>query len=181
MRELFARARWRQPGDVALFLRRRGAGELDQKILYSELTSARLERERWPERRHDAACHACFLFGLTHGSLGRRLVLFDMAFRENPVGGIFAGPHEQHSEAVVTAPINDCTRLFDEFRQSVTGPFGLVKDYSFVRTARPVKIIRRCPGWIELPLMLFQVFNDATVVLYSFAMEKSVSPRFTRW
>lgn len=46
--------------------------------------------------------------------------------------------------------------------------------------ARQVKMERRCPTWIVLVCSRFQLLSDATVVWYSLAIEKSVSPRFTR-
>src|SRR4029453_8918627 len=51
--------------------------------------------------------------------------------------------------------------------------------YSFA-TARFVKIVSRSPIRIELPWIWFQDFIEATLVRNSFAIETSVSPRFTR-
>ena len=49
-----------------------------------------------------------------------------------------------------------------------------------VATVRTLRMVRRCPILIVFDRRLFHRFTDATVVRYSFAMENSVSPDFTR-
>lgn len=172
VREVLQGAGRRKPHRLARFLRLRRAGELDQEVVNAKLASPGFEGHGRPEGRDHATGDAGLLFRFAHGRLGGRFAVLDVTLRENPVGGALSSSNEQHAKAVLAPTIDNRPGLLDELRHATV--------YSLVRKTRVVKIVSRCPGRIALPRMLFQALSEATVVLNSFAMRKSVSPRLTR-